>query len=121
MTKEKTKNRDILEKIITYANEKKPDLIKIMNVGKITSLTDYFVIIKGSSNIHLRSIADNIKKKMKENGQNVWHMEGYENAKWILMDYVDIVIHIFDEETYYYYDIESLWGNAEVETLKTGE
>ncbi len=118
----RTGNSNImLERIINSAKEKKPDFIKILNVSKITSLTDYFVIIKGSSNIHLRSIADNIKKKMKENGQNVWHIEGYENAKWILMDYVDVVIHIFDDETYYYYDIESLWGDAEVEKIENGD
>lgn len=114
----KIDQRDGIENIVKFAIEKKPLSIKVLNVGKQTLLTDYFIIIMGSTNIHLRAIADNIKEKTKKYGSNVWHVEGYENGKWILLDYVDIVVHIFDENTYYYYDIESLWGDVPKETIE---
>ncbi len=113
----KIDQRESIKHIVKFAIEKKPLAIKVLNVGKQTLLTDYFIIIMGSTDIHLRAIANNIKEKTKKCGSNVWHMEGYENGKWILLDYVDIVVHIFDEKTYYYYDIESLWDDVPKETI----
>ena len=82
-----------------------------MNVSKITSLSEYFVICSAKNLIQVKAIADNIKDNMQE---NPWRTEGYENGTWIILDYVDIVVHIFFDETRHYYDLEKIWFDAKV-------
>ena len=90
---------------------KKAEDIVAMNVSKITSLSEYFVICSAKNLIQVKAIADNIKDNMQE---NPWRTEGYENGTWIILDYVDIVVHIFFDETRHYYDLEKIWFDAKV-------
>ena len=85
-------SKKILNKIISLAKDKKAEDIVAMNVSKITSLSEYFVICSAKNLIQVKAIADNIKDNMQE---NPWRTEGYENGTWIILDYVDIVVHIF--------------------------
>ena len=104
-------SKKILNKIIFLAKDKKAEDIVAMNVSKITSLSEYFVICSAKNLIQVKAIADNIKDNMQE---NPWRTEGYENGTWIILDYVDIVVHIFFDETRHYYDLEKIWFDAKV-------
>ena len=75
-------------------------------------MTDYFLICSGSNKPQIKAICDNIDDKMAELGLNPDHIEGYQDAKWILMDYGTIIIHIFDDESREYFNLERLWGDA---------
>ena len=79
---------------------------------KLPSVCDYFVIASGTSTTQVRAIADNIVKKLKEKGEKLWHMEGEREALWILLDFGDVVAHIFTEDTRRFYDLERLWSDA---------
>lgn len=89
--------------------DKKAEDIKVIDLAGKTLMADYFIICSGTSNTHIKSIADGIIEKMKDNGVKNKRLEGYSQAKWVLMDYGDIVIHVFAREEREYYDIESLW------------
>ena len=104
-------SKKILNKIISLAEDKKAEDIVAMNVSKITSLSEFFVICSAKNLIQVKAIADNIKDNIEE---NPWRTEGYENGTWIILDYVDIVVHIFFEETRHYYDLEKIWFDAKV-------
>ena len=79
----------------------------------ISPATDYFVIATGTSDRQMRTVADEINKQAKGQGIGLFGRAGYEQARWILLDFVDIMIHIFDSEYRDYYDLELLWGDAE--------
>ena len=85
---------------------------------KMSSVCDWFVIATGTSTTHTRAIADNIVKKLKEKHQKLWHKEGEREASWILLDYGDVVAHIFLEETRRFYSLEKLWSEAPQERYK---
>ena len=104
-------SKKILNRIISLAEDKKAENIVAMNVSKITSLSEFFVICSAKNLIQVKAIADNIKDNIEE---NPWRTEGYENGTWIILDYVDIVVHIFFEETRHYYDLEKIWFDAKV-------
>lgn len=94
------------------ASSKKALDIVIIDLKKMPSVTDYFVIVSGTSTTQVKAIADNIRKKLKEAKQRLWHIEGQKDALWILLDYGDAVGHIFYDETRRFYDLERLWSDA---------
>jgi len=98
--------------------EKKGLDILVMDLRKLTSITDYFVICTASSDTQVKAISDNILEKSKASGVKPWHNEGYANLNWVLMDFVDVVAHIFLEETRKFYNIEGLWGDAEIQRIE---
>ena len=87
------------------------DIVVLDLKGK-SPATDYFVIATGTSNRQMRAVADEICEAAKKQGQQRFGRAGYEQARWILLDFVDVVIHIFDSEYRDYYDLELLWGDA---------
>ncbi len=87
--------------------------IVVMNLTGISPATDYFVIATGTSDRQMRALADEICQDAKKQGVQRFGRAGYEQGRWILLDFVDVVIHIFDAEYRDYYDLELLWGDAE--------
>lgn len=87
------------------------DIVVLDLKGK-SPATDYFVIATGTSDRQMRSVADEVCEAAKEQGQQRFGRAGYEQARWILLDFIDVVIHIFDNEYRDYYDLELLWGDA---------
>ena len=87
--------------------------IVVMDLKGMSPATDYFVIATGTSNRQMRTVADEICVEARERGHQRFGRAGYHQARWILLDYVDVVIHIFDAEYREYYDLELLWGDAE--------
>jgi len=94
------------------ADQKMARDIVILEVGELLRLTDCFVIATGENAIQLRAIADDIDRQLRRRGVANKSITGYEDAHWILMDFIDIVVHLFQPETRKYYDLELLWGDA---------
>ena len=108
-------NSDKLSKFIANCmDDKKAEDIRIINLKEINnSVTDYFVLATGNSNIHIDAIADGIQENVfKEYNERPWKKEGVENREWILIDFVNVVAHIFDEKKRNLYELEKLWGDG---------
>lgn len=115
MSKNKEKEA-LLSKIVEAIQDTKGEEIKILDLTKIeNAAADYFVICSGNSNTQVSSIAGNVEKKVRnELKDRPWHVEGSENAMWILVDYISVVVHVFQKHIREYYEIEELWGDAQV-------
>lgn len=92
--------------------DKKGELPAILDVSDLLVVTDLFVIATGSSRPHLRSLVDEIEQQLKPHGRRPLRREGVEYGKWVLLDYGDFVVHLFDDETRDHYDLERLWADA---------
>jgi ribosome-associated protein len=101
-----------------YALDKSGLDVRIVDLRKISDVTDYFVIVSGSVDIHVKAIADNIVDKLKERGIKVWHKEGYQALNWVLLDYINVVVHIFQPAIRERYALEKLWGDAPIEVIE---
>lgn len=106
----------IAEKAYELLEDKKAKNIEIIDISKVSTLADYFIICSGTSTIHIRTIADELDLKMNEAGFNLIHKEGYESARWILLDFGELVIHIFHEEDRSFYNLERLWADGKFRT-----
>jgi len=102
----------IIDRIVELIFNKKGYDVKILDLRNLTTITDYFIICSGDSDTQVKAIADEVDKKMRELGVKSWHTEGYRGLNWVLVDFVDIVVHIFKKETRDYYNLEKLWGDA---------
>lgn len=110
----------ILEKaelIARSLDDKKGRKIAALDVSELTSISDYFIIASGGSQTQVKALADNVMDKLSEKGLSPVHIEGYSSGSWILVDYSDVVVHIFTEEMREFYDIERLWTDAKEITL----
>jgi ribosome-associated protein len=116
----KTSKR-FVNRVAELALSKKAENVVSMDLRGLTTTCDFFVICEGTSEAQVRAIADAIVEGMKESGERPWHVEGYEARKWVLIDYVNVVIHVFDTETRDYYQLERLWGDAKFEEYKDEE
>ncbi|MGC8654119.1 MAG: ribosome silencing factor [Candidatus Kryptoniota bacterium] len=103
--------------IAKLALTKKANNVVIMDLRKLTTMTDYFVVCSGDSETQVKAIADAIMTGMEKEGQSVWHTEGFENLQWVLLDYVDIVVHVFHNNAREFYGLEKLWGDAKVQRI----
>ncbi|MDE4541544.1 ribosome silencing factor [Thermoanaerobacterium sp. R66] len=106
------KSTELTLKILKILDDKKALDIKGLYVGELTTVADYFVIASGTSTTHVKSLCDEISEKLAEDGVYVNHIEGYNSATWILMDYGSIVVHIFTKDERNFYSLERLWGDA---------
>ncbi len=95
------------------ADERRCSNILVLDLKGKSPATDYFVIATGTSDRQMRAVADEICESAKKQGLQRFGRAGYEQARWILLDFIDVVIHIFDSEYRDYYDLEMLWGDAE--------
>lgn len=109
-----------VDRIVHHIMEKKGEDIIVIDLHGISSISDFFIIATGTSDVHLKAISDEIREKMKKEEKIIpWHVEGYKVSRWILLDYVDIVVHIFDPETRSYYSLEKLWNDADIQHIET--
>jgi ribosome-associated protein len=111
-------SKDLVRYIAKIALNKKGTNITVIDLKRISTMVDYFVIITGTSDVHAKAISDGIVMKLRENGIRKWHIEGYSYGHWILLDYVDVVVHILLEDERLYYNIELLWGDAPIEKIE---
>ena len=121
MAKKQINNDDLLANIIKGIEEVKGENIDIIDLRKNdNTVCDYLVICNGNSNTQVNAIVGSVQKIVsKELKDKPWHVEGAENGEWVLMDYVNIVVHVFQKHIREYYRIESLWGDAKITTIET--
>jgi len=101
------------------AAERKATDVVLLDLRSLTSATDWFVLATGESDVQVRSIADRIEAHLKtEHGVKPWHVEGLQHARWVLLDYVDFVVHVFHREARDYYQLERLWADAPSEKFE---
>jgi ribosome-associated protein len=120
MTKNKISTDVLLTNVIKGIEEVKGSDITILDLREIDSaVCDYFVITNGNSNTQVNAIVNSIQKIVsKEIKDKPWHVEGSDNGEWILMDYVSIVVHVFQKHIREYYNIEDLWGDAKITVIE---
>ena len=102
------------KKISELILSKKGYEIKILDLRKLSTISDYFLVCSADSDIQVKAIADEVYKKLANEGIKCFHKEGADTANWILLDYFDVVVHIFRSEARAYYNLEKLWGDAPV-------
>ena len=109
----------LIEKIIKAIQDTKGEDIKLLDLTKIeNSAADYFIICSANSNTQVNAIAGNIEKKVRNELKNrPWHVEGTENAMWILVDYISVVVHNFQKHIREFYDLEDLWSDAQITSI----
>ena len=100
------------------ALSKKAENVLSMDLRGLSSACDIFVICTGTSDVQVKAIADAVKDGMTDDGEKPWHVEGTDGKRWILLDFVDVVVHVFNRETRDYYQLERLWGDAKFETFE---
>ena len=109
----RSESRKLVTAAVAAAEAKKAENVSILELDKNSSgFTDYFVICTGSNPRQLQAISDEVDQKLSSLGQQPTHVEGYNQAEWILLDYVDFVVHIFSENARKFYDLERLWKSA---------
>ena len=113
-----TGNQNDAQRISELMLDKKAVDIIMIDVRKITTLTDFFVVCTSESEPQTRAITDHINQKMKEEGVKSWHIEGYEHLDWVLIDFVHIVVHIFSKEAREFYEFERLWADGKITHVK---
>ncbi|MCX7875962.1 MAG: ribosome silencing factor [Melioribacteraceae bacterium] len=105
---------DFAKLIAELTKIKKAYNIKILDLKNVSNIADYFVICSADSDKQVKAIADEVDKNLIERGIKCLHREGFETLNWVLMDYFDVVLHIFRAEARNYYNLEKLWGDAPV-------
>jgi ribosome-associated protein len=116
MAKNKVSTDELITFIIKGIDDVKGEDIQLLDLREIeNTVCDYFIICSGNSNTQVNAITGSIQKVVsKELKDKPWHIEGQNNAEWVLMDYVNVVVHVFQKQIREFYDIESLWGDAKI-------
>jgi len=121
MAKEKISADQLISVVLSGIEDVKGQKINILDLREIeNTVCDYFIICEGTSNTQVNAIVNSVQKKVsKELKDKPWHTEGQDNAEWVLIDYVNVVVHVFQKHVREYYDIESLWGDAKTTVIET--
>jgi len=121
MAKDNISADQLITTILSGIEDVKGKEINILDLREIeNTVCDYFIICEGTSNTQVSAIINSIQKKVsKELKEKPWHIEGLDNAEWVLIDYVNVVVHVFQKHIREYYDIESLWGDAKTNVIET--
>jgi ribosome-associated protein len=112
-------NQELLKIAVKAADDKRAEDIIALNMKGISLIADYFIICHGNSDKQVQAIAREMKEKALENHFDVKRMEGFDEAKWILIDMGDVVAHVFYRDERTYYNLERLWGDAPLEDLRS--
>ncbi|MCD6374556.1 MAG: ribosome silencing factor [Caldisericaceae bacterium] len=112
---------DLVKKIADLALDKKAKQIAILNLKEITDYTDFFIIMTGESSLQIKAISDHIEDELAKQGIKPYSKEGYEYLRWVLLDFVDVVVHIFNPEAREFYGIERLYADAKMELVTEEE
>lgn len=105
-------SKDIIKLAVRALDDKKAEDIRIIDIRDVSSMGDYFIIASGSNRNQVQAMCDNVEEFMHNAGINLKNREGYSNGGWILLDYYDIIIHIFSEEERSFYDLEHIWRDG---------
>jgi ribosome-associated protein len=110
-------SKELAHRISELIFTKKGFNVVTIDLSKLVSFTDYFVICSADSDTQVKAISDQVDKTLSEEGVKCWHKEGLKALSWVLMDYVDVVVHIFKKDARVFYNLEKLWGDAPTEKM----
>lgn len=105
---------DLVQVSVEAADEKKAMDITVLNIGEVSIVAEYFVICSSRSPVHARAIAEEVEERLKQHDVDRPCIEGFRTGRWVLLDYGSVIIHIFQEEERRFYNLEHLWGDAQV-------
>lgn len=109
----------LLDAISEALLEKKAEDITLLDVRNLTTLTDYFIVCHAGSDVQIKAIADNVMEQTREKvGEKAWKKEGLETRRWVVLDYVNVVVHIFLRQQREFYGIERMWNDAEITKIE---
>ena len=109
--------QQMIENAVSGLEDKKGEDIKIIDISEVSPISDYFVLASGSNRNQVQAMADSVVEKMHKAGFSLKQIEGYDSANWILIDFVDIVVHVFDRESRNFYDLERIWKDGKLVEL----
>ena len=107
-----TEAYDMVKAAAAALSDKKAIDIKVINISEISIMADYFIIASGNNPNQIQAMCDNVKEQLGKAGYDYKQIEGYDSANWILMDYRDVIIHIFDKDSRSFYDLERIWSDG---------
>lgn len=108
----------IRERCIEHLQSRKAEDLSVIDLRGIADFSDYFIVCTGAADTQVRALADAVIEGLKSEGHRPWQVEGYDTRKWVLIDFVDVVVHIFQPEERQFYNIERLWADAPIEHIK---
>lgn len=106
------------EAVVAALEDKKGEDIQLIDISEISPIADKFIIASGTNRNQVQAMADAVEENMHKAGFSLKQTEGYDSANWILMDFVDVVVHIFDKESRSFYDLERIWKDGKIIYLK---
>ena len=108
----KEKSMKMAKLVIEALEDKKAEDIRVIDISEVSVIADYFIIAGGNNRSQIQALCDNVEEKMGKAGSTVKQIEGYDTANWILMDFGDVIVHIFDRENRLLYDLERIWRDG---------
>ena len=123
MIKSEISSSQLADLVVQGMLEKKGQNIAVLDRRDVkNAIADYFIICSGTSDTQVNAIADSVLEEVeKQSGQDPWHKEGFQNREWILLDYLDVVCHIFQKEKRTFYDLEEFWGDAKIKYIEISQ
>ena len=103
---------DVAKAIEKFLDDKKGRDIKVLHVEDVTSIADYFVVCTATSNTHAKALSGEVEYQLERRGVNAYHIEGRENNSWVVLDYCNVIVHIFNREARDFYNLEKLYENT---------
>lgn len=107
-------SKEIARLAIAALEDKKAEDIKVINISGVSVIADYFIIANGTNRSQIQALSDNVEEKLGRAGVPLRQIEGYDNANWVLLDFHDVIIHIFDKENRLFYDLERIWRDGKL-------
>jgi ribosome-associated protein len=108
----------IRERCIEHLQSRKAEELAVIDLRGIADFSDYFIVCTGAADTQVRALADAVIEGLKSEGHRPWQVEGYDTRKWVLIDFVDVVVHIFQPEERQFYSLERLWDDAPIERIE---
>ncbi|MGM0587695.1 MAG: ribosome silencing factor [Bacteroidota bacterium] len=121
-TEEAQDSQELIDTIAQAMLDKKAENVTVLDVRGLTTLTDYFVVCHANADVQIKAIANSVMEKVKEElGEDEWRKEGLDTRRWVILDYVNVVVHIFNKQQREYYGLERMWNDAKITHIKDEE
>ena len=111
---ENNKSKEMARLAIQALEDKKAEDIKVIDISEVSVIADYFIIANGTNRSQIQAMSDNVEEILGRAGYPLKQIEGYQNANWVLLDFNDVIIHIFDKENRLFYDLERIWRDGKL-------
>ncbi len=111
-------SKEMAKLVCSALEDKKAEDIKVINIAEVSVLADYFIIASGTNRSQVQAMSDNVEEVLGRAGVSPRQIEGYQTANWVLLDYGDVIVHVFDQENRLFYDLERIWRDGKAVTVE---